>query len=345
MPTRSALMTGRHPVRTGAMQSVPAGLPQGLFPGSAPWRRPSPSKATPPPCTANGTWATRRGRYPATAASTDDTTGSRTTNESMFMGGGLRPRRGGSAVRQVRAAAAIRPKGGTLRPGNAPPHRRGAHAAQLRVHRPPRGKAPFFLYVPLTQLHFLPPFRTANSKAAPAKWHDFTGLPWWRWTRASGRSLDAVDQQGIADDTVFIFASDNGTGVPWLPWRRSAGMWTGNLSHGDGRALRVPLDRALAWQGAGRPAEPTRIVHVVDLFPRQWHRWPAGARKTGPSTRRPVRLRAARRNRRYEWLRHGIKNEPRKRTNGATENALRLGRYSNAIWNHLETSPAQPDWR
>ena len=32
VPTRSALMTGRHPVRTGALQSVPAGLPQGLIP-------------------------------------------------------------------------------------------------------------------------------------------------------------------------------------------------------------------------------------------------------------------------------------------------------------------------
>ena len=32
VPTRSALMTGRHPIRTGAMQSVPAGLPQGLIP-------------------------------------------------------------------------------------------------------------------------------------------------------------------------------------------------------------------------------------------------------------------------------------------------------------------------
>ena len=30
VPTRSALMTGRHPIRTGAFQSVPAGLPQGL---------------------------------------------------------------------------------------------------------------------------------------------------------------------------------------------------------------------------------------------------------------------------------------------------------------------------
>ena len=32
VPTRSALMTGRHPIRTGAMQSIPAGLPQGLIP-------------------------------------------------------------------------------------------------------------------------------------------------------------------------------------------------------------------------------------------------------------------------------------------------------------------------
>ena len=32
VPTRSALMTGRHPIRTGALQSVPAGLPQGIHP-------------------------------------------------------------------------------------------------------------------------------------------------------------------------------------------------------------------------------------------------------------------------------------------------------------------------
>src|SRR5256714_5438507 len=32
VPTRSALMTGRHPIRTGGLQSVPAGLPQGIHP-------------------------------------------------------------------------------------------------------------------------------------------------------------------------------------------------------------------------------------------------------------------------------------------------------------------------
>ncbi|WP_425262270.1 sulfatase-like hydrolase/transferase [Paraburkholderia ginsengiterrae] len=30
VPTRSALMTGRPPIRTGAFQSVPPGRPQGL---------------------------------------------------------------------------------------------------------------------------------------------------------------------------------------------------------------------------------------------------------------------------------------------------------------------------
>jgi arylsulfatase len=30
VPTRGALMTGRHPIRTGAFQSIPPGLPQGL---------------------------------------------------------------------------------------------------------------------------------------------------------------------------------------------------------------------------------------------------------------------------------------------------------------------------
>ena len=36
MPTRSALMTGRHPIRTGALQSVPAGPGVFRVPGGRP---------------------------------------------------------------------------------------------------------------------------------------------------------------------------------------------------------------------------------------------------------------------------------------------------------------------
>lgn len=73
VPTRSALMTGRHPVRTGAMQSVPAGLPQGLVP----WERTlAQAFSEQGYATAMyGKWhlGDKEGRYPRTAASTSGT--------------------------------------------------------------------------------------------------------------------------------------------------------------------------------------------------------------------------------------------------------------------------------
>ena len=147
-------MTGRHPVRTGAMQSVPAGLPQGLVPWGAPWRRPSPSKATPPPCTANGTWATKEGRYPKDRGFDEWYGIPRTTNESMFMEAvGFDPdvvevpyvmegRKGSPAERRERYDLEMRRRIDEVLTQRSCEFI-GRHA----------GKAPFFLYVPLTQLH------------------------------------------------------------------------------------------------------------------------------------------------------------------------------------------------
>jgi arylsulfatase A-like enzyme len=80
-----------------------------------------------------------------------------------------------------------------------------------------------------------------------------------------GQVLDAVAAHGLADDTVFIFASDNGPEYR-RPWRGSAGMWTGTYHTAMEGALRVPL--VVRWPGripAGRVTN--EIVHVVDLFP------------------------------------------------------------------------------
>ena len=84
VPTRSALMTGRHPIRTGAMQSVPAGLPQGLIP----W------EVTIAELLSQAGYATgmfgkwhlgdKEGRYPKDKGFDEWYGIPRTTNESMF---------------------------------------------------------------------------------------------------------------------------------------------------------------------------------------------------------------------------------------------------------------------
>ena len=77
-------MTGRHPIRTGALQSVPAGLPQGIHPVGD-HARAAPS-AQGYATAIYGKWhlGDRPGRFP-TDRGFDEWYGiPRTTNESMF---------------------------------------------------------------------------------------------------------------------------------------------------------------------------------------------------------------------------------------------------------------------
>jgi arylsulfatase len=77
--------------------------------------------------------------------------------------------------------------------------------------------------------------------------------------------LDAVDGLGIRDDTIVIFASDNGPEFikPWDGW---AGPWRGQYFTAWEGGIRVPF--LIRWPGkvpAGRVSD--EIVHGIDLFP------------------------------------------------------------------------------
>ena len=61
-----------------------------------------------------------------------------------------------------------------------------------------------------------------------------------------GQLLDTVHACGLDEDTIFIFASDNGPEYR-RPWRGSAGMWTGTHHTAMKGALRVPL--IVRWPG------------------------------------------------------------------------------------------------
>ncbi len=79
-----------------------------------------------------------------------------------------------------------------------------------------------------------------------------------------GRILDAVEQAGIADNTIFIFTSDNGPEFR-DPWRGTAGPWTGCYNTAMEGSLRVPF--LIRWPGripAGLVSDG--IVHIADLF-------------------------------------------------------------------------------
>ena len=264
VPTRSALMTGRHPIRTGALQSVPAGLPQGIIP----W------EVTIAELLSGAGYATamygkwhlgdKEGRYPKDKGFDEWYGIPRTTNESMFMESvGFDP----SVVDIPYVMEGVK---------GSPAEKREVYDLEMRrrideeltrrsckfVRQQTAAEKPFFLYVPLTQMHF--PTIPHRSFEGVSKNGDFADSLMEMDARV-GAIIDAVDASGLRDNTLFIFASDNGPEYR-RPWRGSAGMWTGTYHTAMEGALRVPF--IARWPGQIQPGAVTNeIVHVVDLLP------------------------------------------------------------------------------
>lgn len=264
VPTRSALMTGRHPIRTGALQSVPAGLPQGIIPWEVTIAQLLSARGY---ATAMyGKWhlGDREARYPKDRGFDEWYGIPRTTNESMF----------------------------TNSPGFDPsvvdiPHvmegRKGEPAKNVAVYdlemrrridselvarsngfmrRQVKAGQPFFAYIPLTQLHYPTlPHRDFAGKSGAGDFADSMVEMDYR----VGQLLDAIDALGIADDTIVVFGSDNGPEFR-RPWRGTAGVWQGTYHTAMEGALRVPF--MLRWPGHIKPGGVTNeIIHITDLYP------------------------------------------------------------------------------
>jgi arylsulfatase len=134
--------------------------------------------------------------------------------------------------------------------------------AKAFMRRQAAAGRPFFAYVPLTQLHYptLPHPEFAGRSGAG----DFADSMIEMDHRA-GELVDEVDALGIAGQTVFLFASDNGPEFR-RPWRGTAGPWTGTYHTAMEGGLRAPF--IVRWSGrvpAGGVSN--EIVHVTDLYP------------------------------------------------------------------------------
>jgi len=263
VPTRSALMTGRHPIRTGAMQSVPAGLPQGLIP----W------EVTIAELLSQAGYATgmfgkwhlgdKEGRYPKDKGFDEWYGIPRTTNESMFTEQvGFDP----SVVEVPYVMEGFKGR---------PAEKKELYDLEMRrridgvltdkscdfIRRKVTANEPYFLYVPLTQLHF--PTIPNRDFEGQSKMGDFADSMIELDARV-GQIIDAVNATGTQDNTLFIFASDNGPEYR-RPWRGSAGMWTGTYHTSMEGSLRVPF--IACWPGKIPPGVVSNeIFHVVDIY-------------------------------------------------------------------------------
>lgn len=140
--------------------------------------------------------------------------------------------------------------------------REAARRSVAFMERNVKQRRPFFLYYPMTQLHF------------PALPHpDFAGK-----TKAGdlgdsmadvdynvGLVLDAIDRLGITRNTIVMWCADNGA-EQRRPWRGSSGPWSGFYNTVMEGGVRTPC--LIRWPGrvpAGRVSN--EIVHEVDILP------------------------------------------------------------------------------
>ncbi|MCY1200066.1 Arylsulfatase [compost metagenome] len=263
VPTRSALMSGRHPIRTGCVQSVPPGLPQGLTRWEVTLAQLLSARGY---ATAHfGKWhlGDIEGRYPSDRGFDEWYGIPRTTDESQFT----------STVGYDPSVADIP----YIMEGRA-----GGKSERIKVYdlesrrgideelvdrsidfmrRQDAASVPFFLYLPLVHLHFPtlphPDFagRTNNGDFADAM---------VEMDHRVGQIIDEIDRLGIAQDTLLIFCSDNGPEYR-APFRGTAGPWRGTYHTAMEGSLRVPF--IACWPGkiqAGRVSN--EIVHVTDIF-------------------------------------------------------------------------------
>ena len=264
VPTRSALMTGRHPIRTGALQSVPAGLPQGIIPWeiTLPQLLSGQGYAT----AMYGKWhlGDREGRYPKDRGFDEWYGIPRTTNESMFTTSfGFDP--SVVALPYVMEGCKGEPAR-NVEIYDLEMRRRIDSELIARskafMRRQVQAKRPFFVYVPLTQLHYPTiPHRDFSGRTGAGDFADSMAEMDYR----VGEILDEIDVLGIRNDTLVIFGSDNGPEFR-RPWRGTAGMWQGTYHTAMEGALRVPF--MMRWPGRIASGQVTNeMVHITDLYP------------------------------------------------------------------------------
>jgi len=263
VPTRSALMSGRHPIRTGCLQSVPPGLPQGLARKEVTLAELLSGRGY---ATAHyGKWhlGDRAGRLPSDRGFDDWYGIPRTTDESQFTATvGYDPSvadipyimegRAGQASRNVK----VYDLEGRRHIDSELVDRSLAFMRNCKAN-----SKPFFLYLPLTHLHF--PTLPHPDFSGRTNHGDFADSM-VEMDHRVGQVADEVDALGIALDTLFIFCSDNGPEFR-APYRGTAGPWRGTYHTAMEGSLRVPC--IVRWPGRMQPGRTSNeIVHVTDLF-------------------------------------------------------------------------------
>lgn len=130
------------------------------------------------------------------------------------------------------------------------------------MERNVRTRTPFFLYYPITQIHF--PTLPHNDFAGKTGAGDI-GDAMADVDYNTGLVLDAIKRLGVEQNTIVIWCTDNGAEIR-RPWRGSSGPWGGFYNSVMEGGIRTPC--LIRWPGripAGRVSN--EIAHEIDFFP------------------------------------------------------------------------------
>jgi arylsulfatase len=264
-PSRSALLTGRMPVRSGTWRAASAGIPGGL----APW------EVTLAETLSEAGYATALfgkwhlgdspGRYP-TDQGFDRWWGFPfSTNVAAYttaVGFDTDVAKVPHLLEGVRGAPVREVEPYTLE--NRPLiDERIAEKSRAYIREHAADERPFFLFVSWSLVHhpYLPhPDFAGRSGNGP-----FSDVMLEHDHRV-GQILDTLDEVGIADDTLVIYASDNGPDSAHYPVVSNSGPYRGYLGSAYEGSIRTPL--MARWPGRVAEGGTTNeIVSLVDLYP------------------------------------------------------------------------------
>ncbi|MGI9401947.1 MAG: arylsulfatase [Rhizobiaceae bacterium] len=268
-PSRAAIMTGRYAVRTGNA-SVP--LSTTLY-GLTQWEHTMPEMLAEAGYTTGmfGKWhlGDTEGRFP-TDQGFDEWYGIPNSTDEAFWNEGDNPRfRRQAHPLTERVYSLMEGRKGappkSLRPYNLEERRLIDRELTDRsidfMKRHAKDNEPFFLFIPYTQTHLpVEPHPDFLGKTGKGPFADVLA----QLDTYVGDLLDAVDELGIRDNTIFIFTADNGPEM-LVPYHGTSGPWSGTYFTGREGSLRVPF--LIRWPGkipAG--AVSNEIVHEMDLY-------------------------------------------------------------------------------
>jgi arylsulfatase A-like enzyme len=267
-PSRSAFMTGRMPIRSGTSAVVNDGAPDGL----TPW------EYTLAELLSDSGYATAlygkwhlgsvEGRFP-TDQGFDEWYGiPRSTDETLealqpgFDAGVYTPEpvlegRKGEPSRKVRDYDyAFRPY----------IDREVTDRAVDYIRRHAHGQKPFFLYVPFTLPHDPPLAHPEFSRPGRSQYQNVLA----EIDANAGRVLDAIEAAGVRQDTIVVFASDNGPqtlygrGIDYGA-QADPGPFRGEFPSGWEGAIRTAA--IVRWPGRTAPGRVTNeIVSILDFY-------------------------------------------------------------------------------